>query len=348
MDIEAKVWSICDILRADGMHIGTYIEQLTVLLFLKMLDEQQAMGSGVPLPGGFDWQTLRSKQGLDLLNYYAYKLLPKLAEQSGVIGDIFARVNNQFREPVNLRRAIDELEEVNWSALEMDVKGAIYESLLERYAREAKGAGQYFTPRSAIRAAVRVIAPRASEDIHDPAAGTGGFQIGAYEHILARTHGGAVLKREERRRLKSQTFSGGELVAETRRLALMNLALHGIEPEYFYLGDSLGPGSHTERRYEVVMTNPPYGGRLQRPPNRTEFVVESRSSELNFVMHVASILRHDRGRAVMVVPDGVLFQSGEAQRVREMLLEDCDVHTILALPQNAFVPYTGVQTNLTF
>ena len=348
MDIEAKVWSICDILRADGMHIGTYIEQLTVLLFLKMLDEQQAMGSGVPLPEGCDWQTLKSKQGLDLLNYYAYTLLPKLAEQSGVIGDIFARVNNQFREPVNLRRAIDELDEVNWSALEADVKGAIYESLLERYAREAKGAGQYFTPRSAIRAAVQVIAPRASEDINDPAAGTGGFLIGAYEYILAQTHGGADLKREERRRLKSQTFSGGELVAETSRLALMNLALHGIEPEYFYLGDSLGPGSHTERRYEVVMTNPPYGGRLQRPPKRPEFVVESRSSELNFVMHVASTLRHDRGRAVMVVPDGVLFQRGEAQRVRETLLEDCDVYTILALPQSAFVPYTGVQTNLIF
>lgn len=356
-DLKQKIWDMCGILRDDGMHIGTYVEQLTVLLFLKMMDERKGhFGTEtVKIPEEYSWKSLTEKKGEDLLSHYNNTVLPKLGsdeaedweDKSEILTEIFSRVNSHFRTPVNLKAAIEEIDDINWSSLNADVKGTAYESLLERYAEEAKGAGQYFTPRAAIKAVVEVIDPGPEDEIHDPAAGTGGFLIHAYEHILDKTHQGADLKREQRKDLMTKNLSGRELVPETRRLGLMNLALHDLQPENFETGDSLLPGAHTDERYDIVMTNPPYGGNQKKKPAREDFMVDTKSPELNFLQHNMSILK-EGGECGMVVPDGVLFQGGAAQRIRKQLFRGFDLHTILILPIGAFHPYTNVTTNVLF
>jgi type I restriction enzyme M protein len=348
MNVKNKIWDICGILRDDGMHIGTYVEQVTVLLFLKMMEEKETFGEvPIEIPDECRWETLKQKDGEELLSHYNTTVLPQLGEQDGIIGEIFARVNSQFRTPVNLRRAVREIDEVNWSEIDTDVKGAAYESLLEKYAEEAKGAGQYFTPRAAIKAVVRAVDPDHDDEIHDPAAGTGGFLIHAFEHILDMANEGLDLSREERQSLMTENLSGRELVPETRRLGLMNLALHDLQPENFEVGDSLSPGPHTERKYDVILTNPPYGGNQKKKRVRDDFMVETKSPELNFVQHNMNILKPG-GECGMVVPDGFLFQSGQAKRVREHLMRDFNLHTILVLPVGAFYPYTNVTTSVIF
>ncbi|MFC6837224.1 type I restriction-modification system subunit M [Halomarina ordinaria] len=348
MDVKNKIWDICGILRDDGMHIGTYVEQVTVLLFLKMMEEKETFGEEpIEIPDECNWETLKQKDGEELLSHYNTTVLPQLGEQDGIIGEIFARVNSQFRTPVNLRRAVREIDEINWSEIDTDVKGAAYESLLEKYAEEAKGAGQYFTPRAAIKAVVEAVDPDNDDKIHDPAAGTGGFLIHAFEHILDKTNEGLDLSREERQALMTENLSGRELVPETRRLGLMNLALHDLQPENFEVGDSLAAGPHTEERYDVILTNPPYGGNQQKEPTRDDFMVETKKPELNFLQHCMTLLNAG-GKCGIVVPDGVLFQGGQAERVRENLLRNFDLHTILILPIGAFHPYTNVTTNVVF
>ncbi|ADE02452.1 class I SAM-dependent DNA methyltransferase [Haloferax volcanii] len=348
LDVEQKIWDICGILREDGMHIGTYVEQVTVLLFLKMMDEREQFGSeSIEIPEDCQWSVLKEKDGEELLEHYNRVVLPTLGDQDGIVGDIFARVNSQFRTPVNLREAIREIDEVEWSAIEVDVKGTAYEALLQRYAEEAKGAGQYFTPRPAIKAIVKAVDPDHDDDIHDPAAGTGGFLIHAFEHILEKTNEGLDLSRDERRELMTENLSGMELVPETRRLGLMNLALHDLQPQNFEVGDSLSLGPHTDESYDVILTNPPYGGNQKKKRARDDFMVDTRSPELNFVQHNMSLLKQG-GECGMVVPDGTLFQSGAAQRIRENLFEDFNVHTVLVLPIGAFQPYTNVATNVIF
>lgn len=348
MDVKNKIWDICGILRDDGMHIGTYVEQVTVLLFLKMMEEKETFGDEtIEIPEECHWETLKQKEGEELLSHYNTTVLPQLGDQDGIIGEIFARVNSQFRTPVNLRRAVREIDEVSWSEIDTDVKGAAYESLLEKYAEEAKGAGQYFTPRAAIKAVVKAVDPDHDDKIHDPAAGTGGFLIHAFEHILDKTNEGLDLSREERQSLMTENLSGRELVPETRRLGLMNLALHDLQPENFEVGDSLASGSHIGERYDVILTNPPYGGNQQKEPTRDDFMVETKKPELNFVQHCMTLLK-ENGKCGIVVPDGVLFQGGQAERVRENLMRNYNLHTILILPIGAFHPYTNVTTNVVF
>lgn len=348
LDVEQKIWDICGILREDGMHIGTYVEQVTVLLFLKMMDEREQFGSeSIEIPEECHWSTLKEKDGEEQLEHYNRVVLPTLGDQDGIVGDIFARVNSQFRTPVNLREAIREIDDVEWSGVDVDVKGTAYEALLKRYAEEAKGAGQYFTPRPAIKAIVEAIDPDHDDRIHDPAAGTGGFLIHSFEYILEKTNEGADLTREERKALMTENLSGMELVPETRRLGLMNLALHDLQPQNYEVGDSLSRGPHTDNRYDIILTNPPYGGNQKKKRSRDDFMVETKSPELNFVQHNMTLLK-EGGVCGMVVPDGVLFQTGQAERVREHLLRGFDVHTILILPVGAFHPYTNVTTNVMF
>lgn len=349
VDVKDKIWEISGILRDDGMHINNYVDQMTILLFLKMMDEREQFGEQeIDIPEECEWSTLREKRGEELLDHYNNVVVPTLGQQDGVIGEIFARVNSQFRTPVNLKQAIQEIDSINWTALDVDVKGAAYESLLEKYAEKAEGAGQYFTPRSAIKSIVKAVDPGPDDRIHDPAAGTGGFLIQAFEHILEETDGGVQLSRDQRRKLTTENLTGIEFVPETRRLGLMNLALHDIQPDYFEIGDSLAPGEHTEKRYDIVMTNPPYGGNQQKTPPREDFLVETTRPELNFIQHAITLLK-DGGTCGMVVPDGVLaVQSNDAKAVRERLVEEVNLHTVLVLPEGAFHPYTGITTNVIF
>jgi type I restriction enzyme M protein len=345
-DVVAKLWGFCNTLRHDGMSYGRYIEQLTYLLFLKLASEK-----ALKIPNGCDWNSLLTLSGTDLLDHYV-EILRTLGKEKGMLGDIFQGALSQFREPVNLKKLITMINEIDWSTIDVDLKAEAYEGLLQKYAADEKGAGQYFTPREAIRTVVRCLRPeiggRADFTIHDPACGTAGFLIGAYEWILKQTKEGATLTREERERLQRKTFSGCEIVLETRRLAMMNLYLHEIEADIYY-GDSLAEGPHASKRYDVVMTNPPFGTKgAGEAPTREDFTVATSNKQLNFLQHVMTVLKPG-GRAAIVLPDNVLFDETAGKEVRKLLMTDCNLHTILRLPVGTFTPYsTGVKANILF
>ena len=342
-DVVAKLWGFCHTLRHDGVDYGDYIEQLTYLLFLKMTDER-----GLELPENTDWPYLRKQSGTQLLDTYI-EALRILGKQPGILGDIFSGAQSRFTNPVNLHKLIGVIDETEWTALDVDVKAAVFEGLLEKAAAEGKkGAGQYFTPRPLITSMVRCMKPdpRASKDfaIGDPACGTGGFLVAAYEWLKEQT--GGAFDRDTAQRIREHTYYGQELVPRPRRLALMNLYLHQVEPQ-IALGDSIYeiPSS---RRYDVILTNPPFGTKgANQAPGREDFVVDTSNKQLNFIQHALTILKPG-GRAAVVVPDNVLFAT-QAGEVFQVLMEDCNVHTVLRCPRGTFSPYTeGTKTNVIF
>jgi type I restriction enzyme M protein len=342
-NIVNKLWGFCHVLRHDGMDYGDYVEQLTYLLFLKMVEEK-----GAEIPKEYSWEVLKSKSGTELTDFYA-ELLRGLSKQEGLLGAIFSEALSKFTKPVNLKRLIDLIDEIEWSGLGIDVKAQAYEGLLEKSAAEGKkGAGQYFTPRILIQSIVNVMKPdpRVSKEftITDPAAGTGGFLLSAYEWFLQQT--GNAINRDDLGRIKKNTYFGTELVARPRRLALMNLYLHGITAN-IRLGDSIYEPDHGDR-YDVVLTNPPFGTKgANQIPERQDFTVGTSNKQLNFVQHILTVLKPG-GRAAVVLPDNVLF-GDQAAEVFKILMQDCNLHTILRLPNGTFTPYAqGVKANVVF
>lgn len=354
-DAVTKLWGYAGTLRHDGVDYGDYIEQLTYLLFLKMADEQgialptyEDKDAGRTVQVSCDWPYLRKQSGTALTEHYN-KVLSALGKQHGMLGDIFSGAINRLANPVSLARLVKEIDETEWTALDVDVKAAAFEGLLEKSAAEGKkGAGQYFTPRPLIRSMVRLMKPDPRESKHftiiDPACGTGGFLVAAYQWLNDQTHG--AYDRATAKRVKTATYYGQELVARPRRLALMNLYLHQVEP-HIIAGDSIYEAPSRDR-YDVVLTNPPFGTRgANQVPQRDDFTIETANKQLNFVQHVLTILKPG-GRAAVVVPDNVLFAS-QAAEVFEVLMEDCDVHTVFRCARGTFSPYTeGTKTNVIF
>ena len=334
-DIVNKLWGFCNTLRHDGIDYGDYIEQLTYLLFLKMADERHidlsqiewTNESGEKVIIDCSWSSLTTKSGVGLLDHFT-DIMRVLSRQKGLLGDIFAQAQPRFNNPVNLKRVITMIDEEEWSSMDVDVKGAAFEGLLERAASEGKkGAGQYFTPRPLIQSIVRMMKPdsRGHSDfkICDPACGTGGFLVAAYEWLIEQTKG--VFDRDDIKRIKTKTYYGQDLVPRPRRLALMNLYLHGVEPN-IYLGDAIYESDRGER-YDVVLTNPPFGTKgANQAPEREDFTIETSNKQLNFVQHVVTTLKRG-GRAAMVLPDNCLFE-GKAGEVFELLMQDCNLHTV--------------------
>ncbi|MCA9680127.1 MAG: SAM-dependent DNA methyltransferase [Kofleriaceae bacterium] len=343
-DIVGKLWGFCHTLRHDGIDYGDYIEQITYLLFLKMADER-----GVKIPKTCDWPSLRALSGTQLTDHYA-DALRALGKQPGILGDIYAGAQSRFSNPVNLKKLIGLIDETDWTSLGVDVKAEAYEGLLEKAAAEGKkGAGQYFTPRVLIQSIVRCLKPdpRARPDftVCDPACGTGGFLVAAYEWLVEQTKGGA-LDRDVAKRIRRGTYHGQELVARPRRMALMNVYLHGVEPDVV-LGDTIyEPPSSA--RFDVILTNPPFGTRgANQAPERDDFTVSTSNKQLNFLQHILTVLKPG-GRAGVVLPDNCLFED-QAGEVFKLIMEDCDVHTVLRLPRGTFTPYSqGVKANIVF
>jgi type I restriction enzyme M protein len=342
-DVVATLWGFCHTLRHDGIGYGHYVEQLTYLLFLKMAGERD-----ISLPKKTDWAYLRSLSGTDLLDAYV-DALRLLGRHPGLLSDIFSSAQSRFSNPVNLKKLISLIDETDWTALDVDVKAAAFEGLLERAASEGKkGAGQYFTPRLLIKAIVRCMKPdpRVSRDfkIDDPACGTGGFLVSSYEWLLEQTKGS--LERDVAKRIRTQTYFGQDIDPEPRRLAVMNLYLHQVEP-HIERRDSIYE-TPDPNRYDVVLMNPPLGLKgANQGPDRDDFTVSTSNKQLNFIQHVLTILKPG-GRAAVVVPENVLF-ADQAGEVFQVLMEDCSLHTVLRLPRGTFSPYSeGIKTNVIF
>lgn len=358
--IVSKVWSFCTTLRDDGVGYGDYLEQLTYLIFLKMADEysQPPYSRKVGIPAEYNWQSLKAKRGAELEVHYV-TLLRELGNKPGMLGQIFTKAQNKIQDPAKLYRLIDMVNETQWVTMGADVKGDIYEGLLERNAEDTKsGAGQYFTPRALIRAMVECVRPEPLKTIADPACGTGGFFLAAYD-FLVEAH---KLDKKQKDFLKHETFYGNEIVASTRRLALMNMFLHNI-------GEIDGEGSissndalvaSSPKTYDYVLANPPFGkkssmsftneeGEQEKDDltyNRQDFWATTSNKQLNFVQHIRTMLK-STGRAAVVVPDNVLFEGGAGETVRKKLLETTELHTILRLPTGIFYA-NGVKANVLF
>lgn len=360
--IVQKVWSFCNILKDDGVSYGDYLEQLTYLLFLKMADEysKPPYNRTLPIPAEYSWESLTTVEmrGEKLEGHYT-TVLRELGQQKGILGQIFTKSQNKIQDPAKLYKLIDMIGKEQWSMMGADVKGEIYEGLLEKNAEDTKsGAGQYFTPRPLIKAMVECVRPEPSKTIADPACGTGGFFLGAYDFIVENYD----LDREEKEFLKYKTFFGNEIVASTRRLALMNLFLHNIgdiDSESF-ISPTDALISDDGRRFDYVLANPPFGkkssqtftneaGEQEKEDltyNRQDFWATTSNKQLNFVQHIKTMLK-TTGKAAVVVPDNVLFEGGAGETVRKNLLEKMDVHTILRLPTGIFYAH-GVKANVIF
>lgn len=359
--IISKVWSFCNTLRDDGVSYGDYLEQLTYLLFLKMADEfsKPPHNRKLPVPNDYKWETLTSKKG-DALEVHYNTLLRELSREKGMLGQIFTKSQNKITDPAKLFKLIEMIDKEQWSTMGADVKGQIYEGLLEKNAEDTKsGAGQYFTPRSLIKVMVECLQPEPSKTIADPACGTGGFFLAAYDFIEHHHE----LDKAQKQFLKYKTFFGNEIVANTRRLCLMNLFLHNIgdidsETTSISSNDSLV--ADDGKRYDYVLTNPPFGkkssmtftnaeGEEEKEEltyNRQDFWATTSNKQLNFAQHIKTMLR-ETGKAAVVVPDNVLFEGGAGETVRKKLLETTDLHTILRLPTGIFYAQ-GVKANVIF
>jgi len=356
--IVQKLWNYCNVLRDDGVSYGDYVEQLTYLLFLKMADERTKppYNEKSEIPDDWSWDKLKAKDGDELELQYK-RTLESLGKESNMLGVIFRKSQNRIQDPAKLKRLISYIDEETWTGIDADVKGDIYEGLLEKNAADVKsGAGQYFTPRQLIRAMVEVINPEPGQTICDPACGTGGFFLAAFNHISS----SYKLNKTQKKFLQSKTFKGWDIVDNVVRLCVMNLFLHGIksDQDIVITGDSLlrDPG----HRFDIILTNPPFGKKssitIGNGDNkgkkdaltyeRDDFWATTSNKQLNFLQHVKTIL-NIHGKCAIVVPDNVLFEGGAGETIRRKLLHECDVHTLLRLPTGIFYAQ-GVKANVLF
>ena len=355
--IVQKVWNYAHVLKDDGLAFMDYTEQITYLLFLKMTWEQQQVGAN-EIPSRYTWGALKNiNDNAKLLARY-HQGLRKLSEQPGLIGLIFTKPQSKINDPAKLHLLIQMIDSEDWSRLDVDVKGQVYEGLLARNADDVRGgAGQYFTPRPVIRAIVEVMRPEPMMQISDPACGTGGFLLAAFEYLKGRT-----ANAKEAAFLRTKALHGVDLVPNVARLCAMNLFLHGIGTDHKHpvvsICDSLLESK--AEPVDMVLTNPPFGkkssftiigagGKEQTDRisyERPDFWATTSNKQLNFVQHVYSMVK-ESGRAAVVVPDNVLFEGGAGEKIRRALLERCAVHTLLRLPTGIWYS-PGVKANVLF
>ena len=357
-----KLWNFCNLLRDDGVSTIDYTEQLTYLLFLKMAHERETrpLNPETIVPADCSWQRLLDTDGDELEVTYR-TILETLAKQSGTLGVIFRKAQNKIQDPAKLKRLIvDFIDKENWSATGVDIKGDAYEGLLAKGAEDIKsGAGQYFTPRALISAMVDCVQPTVADTVVDPACGTGGFLLAAYEYAARDAEN---LTPHEKEHLREGFVHGVELVDGTARLAAMNMLLHGMTradgPSPIDVKDALtaDPGD----RWSVVLANPPFGTKSATKMIgedgktttsnleivRDDFWVTTANKQLNFVQHIKTILNIN-GRAGVVLPDNVLFEGGAGETLRKRLLKEFDVHTLVRLPTGIFYA-GGVKANVLF
>ena len=362
-DIVQKLWNLCDVLRDDGINYSDYVTELVLLLFIKMVHENTEAGTlkKHPLPEGCRWTDLNGKSGINLLNDYKRILLSlstgndgdgNLVHDDPLISAIYADAQTRLREPRHLEQMIKTLDQIDWFSAQKDGLGDLYEGLLEKNANETKsGAGQYFTPRALINTMVRCLKPQPGERIQDPAAGTAGFLIAAHEYIKGQTDDLYDLTTEQKAFQTTKAYVGIELVPGTRRLALMNCLLHGMEGDaegVVHLGNALGQTGAGLEKADVILANPPFGTSKGGDASitRDDLTYKTSNKQLAFLQHISPNLKPG-GRAAVVLPDNVLFEAGVGTDVRRDLMNKCNLHTILRLPTGIFYAQ-GVKTNVLF
>ena len=352
-DIVQKLWNLCDVLRDDGINYSDYVTELVLLLFIKM--EQENADNGVlqahKLPEFARWKTLLGLSGLNLLNHYRSALLQLSQSTDPLIAAIYADAQTRLKEARHLEQLIRSLEGIDWFSAAKDGLGDLYEGLLEKNASETKsGAGQYFTPRPLIDSIVHLMQPQPGETIQDPAAGTAGFLIAADRYMREHTDDYFDLNERERAFQRNRAFLGMELVSGTRRLALMNCLLHGMEGDdagVVHLGNTLGSAGAGLPKSDIILSNPPFGtAKGGGGPTRDDLTYQTSNKQLAFVQHIVRHLKDD-GRAAVVLPDNVLFEAGVGAEIRRDLMDKCRLHTILRLPTGIFYAQ-GVKTNVLF
>ena len=341
----SKVWKIANVLAADGVGFTDYIIQLTYLLFLKMDYEMTELGYNSSIPEEYRWDKLKKYDGLELISQYE-EILKNLSQMNNLIGTIFVKAKNAISKPVNLKKIISMIDEEEWLSMDGDVKGAIYEGILEKNGQDKKsGAGQYFTPRALINAMVDVVKPNIGETVCDPACGTGGFLLSAYEYMKKQ-----AANKDKLDFLKNKALRGVDNTPLVVTLASMNLYLHGIgiDKSPIRCDDSLE--KEPEELMDIVLANPPFGTRPQGASNisamRSDLYATTSNNQLNFLQHIMLMLKNG-GRAAVVLPDNVLFEAGAGETIRKKLLNDFNLHTILRLPTGIFYA-NGVKANVLF
>lgn len=342
--IQKKVWNLATVLSGAGVGYTDYITQLTYLLFLKMDDESQTiLGEESAIPEGYRWRDLKGLIGQDLIDQYE-RTLDQLSKQEGLVGNIFQKATNKIQQPVYLQKVISMIGEDTWLALDTDVKGAIYEGILERNGRDTKsGAGQYFTPRALISAMVDVTEPQIGETIIDPACGTGGFLLAAYDKMRKQTTDARQLQL-----LRTTELHGYDNTPLVVTLASMNMYLHGMDASTSPIECRDSLINEPDIMADVVLANPPFGKRAAGSVaiNREDFFAETSDNQLNFLQHIMVMMKPG-ARAAVVLPDNVLFEAGAGETIRKRLLSDFNLHTILRLPTGIFYAQ-GVKANVLF
>ncbi|MCI6277709.1 MAG: type I restriction-modification system subunit M [Clostridium sp.] len=349
-EIVSKLWNLCNVLRDDGITYHQYVTELTYILFLKMAKET---GAESKLPEGYKWDDLKSKSGIELKTFYK-SLLNHLGEETtGIVQQIYQGSATNIEEPKNLEKIITTIDGLDWYSAKEEGLGNLYEGLLEKNASEKKsGAGQYFTPRVLIDVMVKLVDPKPGEKCNDPAAGTFGFMIAADHYMKEKYNDYWDVDVDDVTELQNfqikEAFSGCELVHETHRLALMNAMLHDIEGNII-LGDTLTNVGKQMKDLDVVLSNPPFGTKKGgERATRDDLTFMTSNKQLNFLQHIYRSLKADgKARAAVVLPDNVLFQEGDGTKIREDLMDKCNLHTILRLPTGIFYAQ-GVKTNVLF
>lgn len=352
-DIVQKLWNLCDVLRDDGINYSDYVTELVLLLFIKMEHENASSGllERHKLPDYARWSTLSALSGWGLMHEYQLALQRLSQSEDPLIAAIYAGAQTRLKEPRHLEQLVKALDGIDWFSAAKDGLGDLYEGLLEKNANETKsGAGQYFTPRPLIDAIVALVKPRPLETIQDPAAGTAGFLIAADAYLRAQTDDYYDLSEKDRAFQRDKAFLGMELVADTRRLALMNCLLHGMEGDdegVVHLGNTLGSAGAGLPKSDIILSNPPFGtAKGGGGPTRDDLTFATSNKQLAFLQHIVRHLK-DGGRAAVVLPDNVLFEAGVGADIRRDLMDKCRLHTILRLPTGIFYAQ-GVKTNVLF
>jgi type I restriction enzyme M protein len=353
------------------------IQQMSFLFFLKMLEEQDAAlekeakltkRTYKSIFAGknekYRWSEWAHKSGKELLNFVRDEVFPFMENISNGrenIRRMFYGAKFLIPDEVVLKRATDVIDEIDFTQLDTDVKGDLYEDLLNQI-KAAGELGQFLTPRHIIRYMVKMVNPKIGETVFDPACGTGGFLLGAYEWIKLQNSDsklideyngvkrgpGDKLNKNQWKFLQYETFFGQDADPDMTRLTLMNFFLHGLEESEIKRKDTIAGAEDEEdlRRYDVVMTNPPFAGKVDKERIKKSLPVKSTKTQILFLGHVIDALKPN-GRAGIILPEGTLFGTNrDGKEIRRYLLEKCQLQAVVSMPAGVFQPYSGVKTSV--